>query len=234
MITGFTLPGMIDEPGWVSGRAISAIPARGPIASSRRSEPIFQSDRAIVRSAAVGGDRRVERRLGVEVVRRLADLEAGEGARGARQRPAAYVRVGVDPGPDGGPAERHGEQLGLGGARPADRLLDLAGVAAELLAEPDRRRVLEVRPAGLDHRPELVRLGVERRAERSRAPGRSASSIAIAAESWSAVGITSFEDWHLLTWSFGWTFVAAEAAPLARWATTSFMFVFVEVPEPVW
>ena len=27
------------------------------------------------------------------------------------------------------------------------RLLDLAGVAAELLAEPDRRRVLEVRAA---------------------------------------------------------------------------------------
>ena len=49
MITGFTLPGMIEEPGCVSGRAISAIPARGPIASSRRSDPIFQSDRAIVR-----------------------------------------------------------------------------------------------------------------------------------------------------------------------------------------
>ena len=29
-ITGFTLPGMIDEPGWSAGRGSSASPARGP------------------------------------------------------------------------------------------------------------------------------------------------------------------------------------------------------------
>ena len=50
-MTGFTLPGMIDEPGWVSGRAISAIPARGPMPISRTSLAIFQRLRAIVRSA---------------------------------------------------------------------------------------------------------------------------------------------------------------------------------------
>ena len=48
-ITGFTLPGMIDEPGWVSGRAISARPARGPMPISRTSDAIFQRLRAIVR-----------------------------------------------------------------------------------------------------------------------------------------------------------------------------------------
>ena len=42
---------MMDEPGWVSGRAISARPARGPIAMSRTSEPIFHRDSAIVRIA---------------------------------------------------------------------------------------------------------------------------------------------------------------------------------------
>ena len=48
-ITGFTLPGMIEDPGCVSGRASSPIPARGPIPISRTSEAIFQSDSAIVR-----------------------------------------------------------------------------------------------------------------------------------------------------------------------------------------
>ena len=114
--------------------------------------------------------------------------------------------MGVDPGPDRRPAERHLEQLGLGGPRPAERLLDLAGVAAELLAEPDRRRVLEVRPAGLDDRPELLLLGDQRRCGAARGRAAARSSIAIAADSWSAVGIVSFELWQRLTSSFGWTF----------------------------
>ncbi len=63
--------------------------------------------------------------------------------------------------------------------------------------------------------------------------GISSSSIATAPESWSAVGMSSFEDWHLLTSSLGWTFAPPSRAD-ARWAMTSFMFVFVEVPEPVW
>ena len=83
------------------------------------------------------------------------------------------------------------------------RLLDLAGVAAELLAEADRRRVLEVGPAGLDDRPErLLPCATSAVCRRSRA-GSSASSMAIAAESWSAVGIVSFELWQRLTSSFG-------------------------------
>ena len=36
-IDGFTLPGMIDEPGCTGGSVISASPARGPMLSSRRS-----------------------------------------------------------------------------------------------------------------------------------------------------------------------------------------------------
>ena len=50
-MTGFTLPGMMLDPGWVSGRASSAIPARGPIPISRRSEAIFHRLRAMVRIA---------------------------------------------------------------------------------------------------------------------------------------------------------------------------------------
>ena len=57
------------------------------------------------------------------------------------------------------------------------------------------------------------------------------------AASWMAVGITSFEDWHMFTWSLGWMTLDPLAAPtisLARLAITSLAFVFVEVPDPVW
>ena len=42
-ITGFTLPGMIEEPGCICGRLISLKPQRGPEASSRRSLQILVS-----------------------------------------------------------------------------------------------------------------------------------------------------------------------------------------------
>ncbi len=58
--------------------------------------------------------------------------------------------------------------------------------------------------------------------------------MAIAADSWSAVGIVSFELWQRLTSSFGWTVRPSPRRAAARWATTSFMLVLVEVPEPVW
>jgi len=96
----------------------------------------------------------------MEMVRRLADLEPGQG----RQPPdcrCGVVGVGVDAGPDGGAAERHAQQLVARGPRPPDGLLELARVAAELLAQADRGRVLEVGPARLDDRPELVGLGIE-------------------------------------------------------------------------
>ena len=58
--------------------------------------------------------------------------------------------------------------------------------------------------------------------------------MAIAAASCIAVGIVSFEDWQRLTSSFGWTGLSPPSLSEARRAMTSFMFVFVDVPEPVW
>jgi hypothetical protein len=74
-MTGFTLPGMIDEPGCVSGSAI--LGEAGPRAHAHQANiaadlPERQGDRP---DRAVGGDRGVERRLGVEVVGRFADVE---------------------------------------------------------------------------------------------------------------------------------------------------------------
>ena len=48
---GFTLPGMIDEPGSFSGMRSSPMPVRGPDASQRTSLAIFISAPASVRSA---------------------------------------------------------------------------------------------------------------------------------------------------------------------------------------
>ena len=42
-MTGFTLPGMIDDPGCICGRLISLKPQRGPDASRRMSLQIFVS-----------------------------------------------------------------------------------------------------------------------------------------------------------------------------------------------
>ena len=54
---------------------------------------------------------------------------------------------------------------------------------------------------------------------------------------WSAVGNVSFDDWLMLTWSFGWIGVLPPRLPvassLARPAITSLTFMFDWVPEPV-
>jgi hypothetical protein len=70
--------------------------------------------------------------------------------------------MGVETGADRGASERQARQLVDRGTRPAYRFLHLARVAAELLAEPDRGRVLEVGATGLDDRPELFALDLER------------------------------------------------------------------------
>lgn len=46
------------------------------------------------------------------------------------------------------------------------------------------------------------------------------------------VGNTSFDDCEAFTWSFGCTF--APRMPVASEASTSFMFMFDDVPDPVW
>ena len=50
-ITGFTLPGMMLDPGWTAGRFSSPRPQRGPEPSQRISLAILVSATAYVRSA---------------------------------------------------------------------------------------------------------------------------------------------------------------------------------------
>src|SRR2546422_10503245 len=109
----------------------------------------------------MGGDEAIEGGLGVEMVRRFLDWDPACLRESGRYAPCVQ-RVGVEPCPDGGPAEPHPSQLIARASGSSDRLLDLPRVALELLAQPDRRCVLEEGAAGLDHRPALLALSVQR------------------------------------------------------------------------
>jgi hypothetical protein len=52
------------------------------------------------------------------------------------------------------------------------------------------------------------------------------------AATWIEVGKTSLDDWLAFTWSFGWTSRPSEV--VASEASTSFVFMLLDVPEPVW
>ncbi len=99
-----------------------------------------------------------------ELVGRASKRQTGE--RGDPPRATlAELRVGVEAGADRGAAERelvHGGQRRLdGGARD----VDLRDPAGHFLADRERRRVLQVRPADLDDAGKRPRLGVERLAQ---------------------------------------------------------------------
>ena len=52
------------------------------------------------------------------------------------------------------------------------------------------------------------------------------------------MGVTSFVDWAMFTWSLGWTSEYSPRRPpsssIARFAITSFAFMFCAVPAPIW
>lgn len=60
---------------------------------------------------------------------------------------------------------------------------------------------------------------------------RSRVTAAVAAM-WMEEGKTSLDDWDAFTWSLGCTSLPSRS--VARVATTSLVFMFDEVPEPVW
>src|SRR5205807_6273133 len=119
--------------------------------------PQARADRA---ERAMRGDQDVERGLGMEVVGRLFDHNPARFGE-PRGGDACILRVRVEAGADSGSAERYTRKLVDRAAGATDGFFDLTRVALELLAQADRRCVLQVRAAGLDHRPELLALGLE-------------------------------------------------------------------------
>jgi len=62
--------------------------------------------------------------------------------------------------------------------------------------------------------------------------GINVRTIARVVAMWMADGKTSLDDCEALTWSFGCT--GEPSASVARVAMTSFVFMLLDVPEPVW
>ncbi len=75
------------------------------------------------------------------------------------------LRMGVEPGADGGAAERDLAEPRQRVLHALGALADLRGVAGELLAERHGHGVHPVRAAGLDHVVELAGLRLERGAQ---------------------------------------------------------------------
>ena len=229
-MTGFTLPGMIEDPGCRSGMCSSPRPAFGPEPIQRRSFEIFVRLTASDLSAPEASTRpsrapcaskwSAASTIGSPVVSaRIAITFGGEAGRG------------VDAGAGRGAAERHLREPRHHRRDPVEREPDLAGVAAELLAEGDRRRVHQVRAAGLHELRPRGRLLLERDGEVLERGDSTVCTASVAARC-TEVGKTSFDDWEALTSSFGCTGRPRRA--VASEASTSFMFMFEEVPLPVW
>ncbi len=93
----------------------------------------------------------------------------------------------VDPRPDRGPADGELREGRARSADPADAMVDLRLVAGELAFT-----------IGSNSFAFFARLSSS-----SRSAGRRFWSTSIKAATWMAVGMTSFEDCPMFTWSFG-------------------------------
>jgi hypothetical protein len=142
---GFTLPGMIEEPGSLEGMMSSANPARGPHDIRRMSFARYgeRTQRARQLHQGVVGP------LNRELVRCAHERQigkAGDFPRSSLAEPGLGIQAGTDRGPaDGEPIdslERILETLKIVGEH--------AGVTRPLLTERDRGGILHVGAADLD------------------------------------------------------------------------------------
>jgi hypothetical protein len=149
---------MIELPFCSSGRAISAGAHEADVVGDLR-----QRDREHLERPG-GLDDAVAGRLRLERVRGRGDLEPCVLMQ-TRTHARGELRVRVQSGPGGRAAEGHLAEPRQRVAHARGALAYLGRVTAELLAERDRDCVHPVRPTGLDHVVELLRLRLERRGE---------------------------------------------------------------------
>ena len=198
------------EPGCRSGRLISARPVRGPEDIQRRSLQILVRPTATVLSWPRQLDERVPGALRLEVVAGLGERQPRR-VRELRDHPGREALRGVDAGAHRRTAQRELGDPGQGRLQPLDAVAHRRGVPAELLAEHHRRRVHQVRAAGLHHLGELLGLRLEH-------PGQvvqrrhQCCTVAAVAATWIEVGNVSLEDWLAFTWSLGCTSTPDRAA----------------------
>ena len=215
-MTGFTLPGMIEEPGCRSGRAISPRPARGPEPIQRRSLQILYRLTAITRSTPLASTSASRPPAASKWFRASVSGSPVEDASRAMTR-GGELRRRVEPGSCRGPAEGQLAEAGQDRLGSFGIMTDRGRVPAELLSEGHRHGVHEMGPPGLDHRRELGGLGLENAAARWFRAGISSRASSRVAARAIAEGNTSLDDWDALTWSFGCTGAGrARATPGSR------------------
>ena len=156
---GLTLPGMIDEPGSFSGIVISPMPLRGPGGQPAHVVGDLHQRAGERAQRGAGGHQGVVGGEGRELVRRRHE-RAARLLRHLARREVAELRVRVEAGADRGAADRQLVEARDRLAHDAEAVVELGHPAADLLAERDRRRVLQVRAADLDDVG--VRLGLGR------------------------------------------------------------------------
>ena len=156
---------MIELPGSFSGIDSSPRPQRGPLASQRMSLAIFIRLAATVFSAPCANTSAsaaaiTSNLFGAVTNGRPVSLPI------AAATFTANSRMRVQPRADRGAAERELVQMRQRRFDVAHALVELRDVARKLLAERERRRVLQVRAADLHDVVERLRLLVERIAQR--------------------------------------------------------------------
>ena len=225
-MTGFTLPGMIDEPFCSSGRRSSERPARGPEPISARSLAILIIETATTLSApesstsesrlawASKGSRGAEISMPMSFETSARTFSANSGCV-LRPVPVAVPPRGSWPTRPR-VARTRSAPSSICAAYPANSWPSVTGTAS----------IRCVRPV-FTMSSNSVALAASVFASPSIAGSRS-SFTSPSAAMWTADGKTSFDDWPMFTWSLRWT-----PSP-ARFAMTSFAFMFDEVPEPVW
>jgi hypothetical protein len=155
---------MMELPGSFSGMVSSPMPARGPEASQRTSFAILVSEAASGLEGAVRVHHRVVAGQRLELVGRGHERMSHQ-VRELLRDAHPELGMGVEAGADGGAAQGQLAQMGERGVEVLEPVVELGDVARELLAQGERRRVLQVGAADLHDVAELVGLPLQRVAQ---------------------------------------------------------------------
>mmetsp|Transcript_11124 Transcript_11124/g.23867 ORF Transcript_11124/g.23867 Transcript_11124/m.23867 type:complete len:330 (-) Transcript_11124:314-1303(-) len=233
---GLTLPGMMEEPGSLSGMMISPIPQRGPLLSMRTSLAIFMRETATRLKAPLSS---TMASCAASASNLLGAVTKGRPVMAAMRAATAtsYPLGALRPVPTAVPPRA--SSLTMTSAFSMARMPLVSCWTSPPNSCPRVRGVASMKWVRPVLTMEANSLDLLARVSRSlRIPGRVVSTVRLYAAMCIAVGKVSFEDWLLFTSSFGCsTFLASERAPpemtCARYAITSFTFILLCVPDPV-
>ena len=235
-MTGFTLPGMMDDPGCVAGSLISPSPQRGPDPSQRMSLAIFIREVAMVLSWPETSTQASFAPWASKwfSASRNSSSVSSEMTTMARRANSGWVLMpvptAVPPSASSASAFEapcaRSRAWSIWARKPLNSCPRVIGVASCRWVRP----ILMASAKALSFSA--------RRSLSASSAGIRCSCRRTRTDTWMAVGMTSLDDCPLLTWSLGCTGERDPIVPprisMARLPITSLVFMFVEVPEPVW